>query len=304
MWEHENETLQPKEYLYPPVSPSLSRGYTEPPPSKPPEKPTVRPVKAEESNKESAPKSAPKQSSSATPDVNYLFLAQLVVCLAVIGFVILMQKTNHEFYLQMGQEYKAALEQGVEITGDHDLLKFTEEAVAQVRDAAQEMLDSNTTEQGAGGWNPTSSQNQPPEGFSLQNCTLKQTPTLPLEQFTVTSEYGFRKHPITGESDFHGGLDLAAAEGTPILSVLPGIVLQVGTSNSYGNYVKVLHQGNLVSTYNHMQGASVKQGQMIQQGQQVGTVGSTGVSTGPHLHLEFLLNGIRVNPALSLEISE
>ena len=194
MWEHENETLQPKEYLYPPVSPSLSRGYTEPPPSKPLEKPTVHPVKAEESNKESAPKSAPKQSSSATPDVNYLFLAQLVVCLAVIGFVILMQKTNHEFYLQMGQEYKAALEQGVEITGDHDLLKFTEEAVAQVRDAAQEMLDSNTTEQGAGGWNPTSSQN--PGSFP---DVMPQIPSEESEQEAYHIQVGAFRNPEYAE---------------------------------------------------------------------------------------------------------
>ncbi len=299
MWEDENETMQPKSYLYPPSAPALSSSFQQVQQNPPLNKPKPAAPKKEPSKLISVESKEKEQE-----DINYLFLAQLVVCLAIVGFVFLMQKTNNEFYVEMGNGYKTALEQGVELAGEHELLKFTEEAVSHVRDAAKELIgDSQPLQQGAGGWNPTSIQ-EAPTGFSLGGYTLKENPSMPLEQFTVTSEYGFRKHPITGESDFHGGLDLAAAEGTPIQAVLPGVVIQVGTSNSYGNYVKILHKDNLVSTYNHMQGATVEQGQIIERGQQVGTVGSTGISTGPHLHLEFLLNGTRVNPALALEISQ
>lgn len=320
MWENENETMQPKQYLYPPVAPSLSRGYqqdssynnqsnTRFQQEKAEYKKQDPPILQQTPSSQVLEKTTQNEGkeSGEDADINYLFLAQIVVCIAVIGFVLLMKKTNTDFYLQMGEQYKSALEQGVEISGQHDLIKFTEDAVAQVREAAQKIIeksDSPKTKQseGAGGWNPTSKQEIPPAGFSLTNYTLKDKPILPLKDFIVTSEYGFRKHPITGEFDFHGGLDLAAPQGTPIQAVLSGIVLQAGTSESYGNYARVLHKNNLVSTYNHMESISVTQGQNIQQGDPIGTVGSTGVSTGPHLHLEFLLNGIRVNPALSLEI--
>ena len=306
MWEDENETMQPKSYLYPPSAPSFNNKPQQPQQTQQIEKSTLpsqsKPIIAPKESSE--PISVEAKEKKQEEDVNYLFLAQLVVCLAIVGFVFLMQKTNNQFYVEMGDGYKTALEQGVELTGEHELLKFTEDAVSHVRDAAKQLIgDSQPVQQGAGGWNPTNTQ-QAPAGFSLGGYTLREAPSLPLEQFTVTSEYGFRKHPITSESDFHGGLDLAAAEGTPIQAVLPGVVLQVGTSNSYGNYVKILHKDNLVSTYSHMQGATVTQGQKIEKGQQVGNVGSTGISTGPHLHLEFLLNGVRVNPALALEISQ
>ena len=333
MWEKEMETLQPREYLYPPAAPRFT-----PPDERQPSKPPAsrgesksgasargswqsgRPDSAAQTapSAQTPPSAAPsafadkqdavpprRQTAAARPagkgETNYLLLAQLAVCLGVIAFVLLMQKTDQGFYEEMGRQYQAALEQGVELTGQGELLKFTEEAMARVQQAASQALDQ-VRQEGAGGWNPTSQTSQPPAGYSMEAYTLSQAPALPLESYTVTSAYGFRDHPITGEPDFHGGLDLAAPEGAPVLAVLEGVVLQTGTSDSYGNYVRVLHTDGLVSTYNHLSSYSVKPGQKLEKGQQLGQVGSTGVSTGPHLHLEFLLNGVRVNPAVALGI--
>ncbi len=324
MWEKEMETVQPKEYLYPPSAPRAAAPVSRPyagntaantagnaqntadsaasrPAGRQSAWQAARPLDSAETPPAARQPAGESRSMPRQKDTNYLLLAQLVVCLAVIAFVLLIQKTDQGFYEEMGRQYQAALEQGVELSGQGELLKFTEEAMARVQQAAREALDQ-AQQEGAGGWNPTSQTNQPPAGYSMSAYTLSQAPALPLESYTVTSAYGFRDHPITGEPDFHGGLDLAAPEGTPVLAVLEGVVLQTGTSDSYGNYVRVLHTEGLVSTYNHLSAYSVQPGQKLEKGQQLGQVGSTGVSTGPHLHLEFLLNGGRVNPAAALGI--
>lgn len=297
MWENESKTREETAYLYPPSALSVKEEQTKR------EIPSAKEILKEQLEKKAVvrPEPLPKPSQQEKEDVNYLVLAQLVVCIAVVLFVVLMQKTNYAFYTEMGQEYQAALESGVDLSGENQLLKFTEQAMAQAKKVAVGLTDEQTV-QGAGGWNPTQNEQEVPEGYSLEDYTLSEEPSLPLEQYTITSLYGTREHPITGQADFHSGLDLAAAEGTDIHAVLGGVVLQTGTSDSYGNYVKLLHSNNLVTTYNHMQQILVKQGQTVQKGQTVGTVGSTGVSTGPHLHLEFLLNGIYVDPSKGLKL--
>ena len=282
MWENETEqqAMQPQSYLYPPKPAAVSS----PPRSAPEERSAAHRA------------SPPRGRSGGT---NYILIAQMAVCLAMLAFVLLVRQTDPELYRQMGQQYQAALEQGVDLSGQQELVKFTEDAVAKIRDAAQQAVEEAAP---AGGGVNHSSAAGAPAGYSLGGYTLSQAPALPLEQFWVSSAYGHRTHPITGEEDFHGGLDLAAAEGTPVACVLDGVVLQTGTSDSYGNYVRVLHSGDFVSTYNHLSAYEVKPGQRLQKGQKLGEVGSTGMSTGPHLHLEFLLHGIRVDPAVALGV--
>lgn len=281
MWENETEqqAMQPQSYLYAP-KPAV--------PSPPRPAPEGRPAAHRAS--------PPRECSGAA---NYLLIAQVAVCLAMLAFVLLVRQTDPELYRQMGQQYQAALEQGVDLSGQQELVKFTEDAVAKIRDAALQALEEAAP---AGGGVNRSGTGGAPAGYSLGAYTLPQAPSLPLEQFWVSSAYGRRTHPITGEEDFHGGLDLAAAEGTPVACVLDGVVLQTGVSDSYGKYVRVLHSGEFVSTYNHLSASGVKPGQALQKGQELGRVGSTGMSTGPHLHLEFLLHGVRVDPAVALGV--
>jgi murein DD-endopeptidase MepM/ murein hydrolase activator NlpD len=112
----------------------------------------------------------------------------------------------------------------------------------------------------------------------------------------LTSPFGMRRHPITGQNKLHTGLDIAAATGTPITSPRSGTVTFAGWSGGYGNYVVVDHGNGMQTAYAHMSAISVRKGQRLEAGTQVGKVGSTGMSTGPHLHFEVKRNGQFVNP--------
>lgn len=112
----------------------------------------------------------------------------------------------------------------------------------------------------------------------------------------VTSGYGYRVHPITGEKNLHRGVDLAAAEGTPIKAIQDGRVVSAGEAGSYGLCVVIEDENGYQSRYAHCSSLSVTTGQEVKRGDVIATVGSTGQSTGPHLHLEVMLNGEYLNP--------
>ena len=112
----------------------------------------------------------------------------------------------------------------------------------------------------------------------------------------VTSNYGLRLHPILGYPRMHRGLDFRAGYGTPILAVADGRVTGAGWAGGYGNQVRLAHAGGLATSYSHMSRIAVQPGARVRQGQVIGYVGSTGLSTGPHLHFETYRNGATINP--------
>jgi murein DD-endopeptidase MepM/ murein hydrolase activator NlpD len=112
----------------------------------------------------------------------------------------------------------------------------------------------------------------------------------------ITSGYGMRRHPVLGYGRMHKGLDIAAPSGTPIRAMGDGRVVFAGRNGGYGNFVKLSHSGGIQSAYGHMRRIAVRSGTYVRQGQIIGYVGSTGVSTGPHLHFEVLRGGRAVNP--------
>ncbi|MDR1127085.1 MAG: M23 family metallopeptidase [Treponema sp.] len=118
----------------------------------------------------------------------------------------------------------------------------------------------------------------------------------PLRYFTVTSDFGIRRNPVTGNVNNHNGLDLAAPMGTQVFATQDGIVSETGNDTIYGNYVVVKHEGNWASLYGHLSRIEVVQSARIQAGDPVGRVGSTGQSTGPHLHFELRQNGKAQDP--------
>lgn len=112
----------------------------------------------------------------------------------------------------------------------------------------------------------------------------------------VTSAYGYRVHPVTGAWSFHTGVDLGAGEGTPIYATRSGTVTTATYSDVYGNYVTINHGDGYSSLYGHMTHYVVYAGEYVSQGQVIGYVGSTGWSTGAHLHFTIYYNGSTVNP--------
>lgn len=119
----------------------------------------------------------------------------------------------------------------------------------------------------------------------------------PLESnFTVTQEYKYRTHQITGKWTLHNGIDIGANTGTPILASNGGTVIVSEYNKAWGEYVQIDHGAGYVTLYAHMSKRLVKVGQEVAQGDVIGKVGSTGYSTGPHLHFTIYENGASVNP--------
>ena len=112
----------------------------------------------------------------------------------------------------------------------------------------------------------------------------------------ITSPYGYRVHPIRGTTRLHTGLDFGVGYGVPILSADNGVVIHSGWYGGYGNTVIVDHGGGFTTLYAHASSLAVRNGQTVKQGQMVSRVGSTGFSTGPHLHFEVRYNGNPINP--------
>ena len=116
-----------------------------------------------------------------------------------------------------------------------------------------------------------------------------------------TSGYGMRTHPVTGRLQMHKGIDLAAPPGTPILATGDGIVTFAGRSGNYGLLIRVEHLGGISTTYAHLEKIYVRKGQSVSRNQQIGAMGSTGASTGPHLHYEIVVDGKMINPMKFIE---
>lgn len=132
------------------------------------------------------------------------------------------------------------------------------------------------------------------DGHSVRQGLLK----TPIEFGRISSGYGMRHHPISGYSKMHKGIDFAAPTGTKIYAAADGVIDKRYYSSSYGNYIRIKHSGGIQTAYAHMSrfAKNLKRGSSVRQGQVIGYVGTTGRSTGPHLHYEVLKNGRQVNP--------
>ncbi len=119
----------------------------------------------------------------------------------------------------------------------------------------------------------------------------------PVANPVTTSSFGFRTHPIFGGRRLHAGMDFRAPTGIPILAAAAGTVVTAGFSGGYGNTVVIDHGGSLATLYGHQSRLAVSVGDRVTTGQVIGSAGSTGSSTGPHLHFEVRVNGTPVNPA-------
>ena len=119
---------------------------------------------------------------------------------------------------------------------------------------------------------------------------------------SVSSYYGYRIHPLSGEQQLHRGIDIAVAEGTPVYATQEGSIATVGYDEEYGNYIVITNNEGYTTKYAHLSSVIVCDGQTIIKGMQIGTVGSTGNSTESHLHFEMLKNGVYFNPLFYVNV--
>ena len=132
------------------------------------------------------------------------------------------------------------------------------------------------------------------KGHSVRKALLR----TPIDGARLTSRFGKRRHPVLGYTKMHKGADFGARRGTPIRAAGDGVVERASWYGSFGNYVRIRHNGEYETAYAHMKGFAkgTRKGAKVKQGQIIGYVGTTGRSTGPHLHYEVLKNGKQVNP--------
>jgi len=133
-----------------------------------------------------------------------------------------------------------------------------------------------------------------PTGRSVKKTLMK----TPIDGARLSSGFGMRKHPVLGYNKMHKGTDFAAPTGTPIYAAGDGVIEFAGRNGAYGNYIRIRHNGTLKTAYAHMHKFAPKMGvgKRVEQGQVIGYVGTTGRSTGPHLHFEVLVQNEQVNP--------
>jgi murein DD-endopeptidase MepM/ murein hydrolase activator NlpD len=133
-----------------------------------------------------------------------------------------------------------------------------------------------------------------PKGEAVRKSLL----ATPIDGARITSGFGARKHPILGYTKMHKGMDFGAPTGTPIYAAGNGTVVEIGKKGAYGNYIRLKHNGTFQTAYAHASkfAKGLKKGDKVKQGEVIAYVGTTGRSTGPHLHFEVLENGTQVNP--------
>ena len=178
-------------------------------------------------------------------------------------------------------------------------LRRQEEAARQAALAAQAAAQAAAQSAGGGG-GMTSSTSTGSNGYigaaAAVGATGKYIWPTPAS-YTITSPFGYRIHPIFKTQKYHSGIDIGAPSGAQILAADSGTVTIAQYSSSYGNYVVINHGDGNTTLYAHQSSMAVSAGQSVSQGQVIGYVGSTGWSTGPHLHYEITQNGERVNPS-------
>ena len=132
--------------------------------------------------------------------------------------------------------------------------------------------------------------------FAQEDCAK-----MPVEKGTIGSLYGYRIHPNTNTKKFHAGLDIRAKYGNSVYAAFDGKVVEVKkSSRGYGNTIKIVHENGLTTLYAHLSAFSVKKGAVICKGKIIGKIGTSGNSTGPHLHFEIIENKKKINPLVYL----
>jgi murein DD-endopeptidase MepM/ murein hydrolase activator NlpD len=131
-----------------------------------------------------------------------------------------------------------------------------------------------------------------------QKSILACTPSIWPAKGWPNDGFGYRKSPFTGKKEFHEGLDISARKGSPVIAPADGYISFVGKSNSFGNYITITHGYGYKTRYGHLSKTLVTKGQAVKRGEKIALIGSTGRSTGPHLHYEILRNNLPVDPKI------
>lgn len=249
-----------------------------------------------------------------------LMLLQCLICALIVSGVFIASKISPSTFQRIKEDYSKIMLKNMTagefaddiknaaasifsqmdvLSASSDEIEMTEKYTVQ----SYEVIGDETGEtvavgeivpQGSGGEDIQA--REAAKGTSFAPYYVSTEPVMPVENARITSKFGYRTNPVSGKYGFHTGLDLAADEGTPVAASFYGKIKETGSSDVWGNYILMEHSEDFSTYYCHLSEIYVKEGAVIRQGETIGLVGSTGWSTGPHLHFEVRINGIRVNP--------
>lgn len=242
-------------------------------------------------------------------------LLQFLVCLILFGLVFALKSSNSKIFTELENTFSKALEKNLSVEEAQsvfaNLTEIKPESTSEKKTEYEAEADTTEAETvfepfqepslsaeiiASGGRDiKVSSNDDIPKNVSVADYKLSQKMVLPLKGKT-TSEFGIRPHPISGDLRFHAGIDIAAEKGTNIYSAFDGEVMEADYDKWNGNFIKIKHDNDIMTVYCHCEKLNVKKGQKIRAGEVIATVGSTGSSTGPHLHFELRINNISYNP--------
>lgn len=229
----------------------------------------------------------------------HVLFVQILLCALILAFSWFARSADLPFLPQLQTEFETMLSAGVEFSTENTFARFADSVVEQLRAGTRRLLEKleepKAIEGGQGGVWLTVQRQTVPDGATLKEYTLPIDLQYPVSGY-LTSRYGFRDNPVNGEGDFHAGIDIGAAEGTPVFAAQSGIVMRTGYTRLRGNYIILRHAEGVQTLYQHLSYIFVRGGERVAQGQLIADVGSTGFVTGPHLHLELIVDGVRVDP--------
>lgn len=208
---------------------------------------------------------------------------QSIACGVVVLVALLLRVAGGEAYGALRQRFQEALTRNEWAT-----------AVALLWD--EDELKSSTTE------DVKSNDFTEDKAARLTAFAALVTAVPPLEGGTITSAFGERLHPIDGTEELHRGVDIAAPLGTALVAMYDGEVAEVGENDTLGKYIRMLHDDGLEIVYGHCESVTVQRGDAVTAGDEVARVGSTGVSTGSHVHLSVFVDGEVCDPAALLPL--
>ncbi len=248
-----------------------------------------------------------------------VMIVQTVICGILITFMFVSASSDGKFASFMREEYAKLMTGDIVAEDLAEAFKTVREYAAVYSDndeITQEVTEKNTYEavfnemvitetesesiQIGGGADLEFSSLETLEGVSFDEYTLDVPFIVPIENYEITSLFGYRTSPISGKAGIHTGLDMAADYGESIYASSAGKVVDSAYDSSYGYYVKIQHSDNIVTIYAHCSALCVNAGEIVEQGDLIAKVGSTGDSTGNHLHFEMRKDNIRINPEYAL----
>lgn len=209
---------------------------------------------------------------------------QSIACCVVVLLALLLRVAGGEAYDALRQQFQQALARNEWATAV--ALLWSDDPLEQAK--KETVKSEGFTEE---------------EPAQLADSSAVVVAVPPLQSGTLTSAFGERIDPINGGEEFHSGVDIAAPNGTPLVAMYDGEVTEVGENDALGRYIRMRHGGGIEVVYGHCESVVARQGDAVKAGDEVALVGSTGVSTGSHVHLSVILDGEACDPAalLSLE---